>query len=109
VVWPKSSLDTLYTLSNTLTDLRAIQRLDSPDRADFIKGFGPGGKYESVVAVFRDASSSKEIGVYDEEIIEGISKSVKWIAHNGAGYDNLDVQACKARGTLPRISLTMLL
>jgi lactate dehydrogenase-like 2-hydroxyacid dehydrogenase len=25
---------------------------------------------------------------------------VKWIAHNGAGYDQIDVRECKANGEL---------
>jgi glyoxylate reductase len=29
---------------------------------------------------------------------------VKWIAHNGAGYDPVDVHACKARGNVATIS-----
>ncbi|KAG5342596.1 hypothetical protein C0989_012101 [Termitomyces sp. Mn162] len=36
--------------------------------------------------------------MFDKEIIDGLSASVKWIAHNGAGYDSVDVYACIERG-----------
>lgn len=43
--------------------------------------------------------SAQIIGVYDKEIISGLPQSLRWIAHNGAGYDQIDVLACKDRGT----------
>lgn len=72
--------------------------MDSPNRADFLAGFQPGGKYADVVGIYRENGSSNAIGAYDKEIINGLSSSVKWIAHNGAGYDPVDVHACIARG-----------
>ncbi|KAJ7350445.1 hypothetical protein DFH08DRAFT_861478 [Mycena albidolilacea] len=72
--------------------------IDSPTRADFLQGFQPNGKYADVVGIFRDNSSAEQIGFFDKEIVEGFSPSVKWIAHNGAGYDQIDVLACKAKG-----------
>ncbi|KAF8178586.1 hypothetical protein K438DRAFT_1266375 [Mycena galopus ATCC 62051] len=72
--------------------------IDSPTRADFLQGFKPKGKYHDVVGIFRDNSSAEHIGFFDKEIVEGFSPSVKWIAHNGAGYDQIDVLACKAKG-----------
>ena len=76
--------------------------MDSPNRADFLSGFGLGGKYEGTVAVYRHNSSAGRIGVFDEQIIDALAPTVKWIAHNGAGYDQIDVVECKARGkTLP--------
>ncbi|KAJ8514455.1 hypothetical protein ONZ45_g8008 [Pleurotus djamor] len=79
-------------------DIADIILLESPTRGSFLEDFKPGGKYYGVVAVYRDNSSGEYIGNFDREIIEGISKSVKWIAHNGAGYDKIDVIACKEHG-----------
>jgi glyoxylate reductase len=53
-----------------------------------------------VVGIFRDNTSADQIGFFDKEIVNGFSSSVKWIAHNGAGYDQIDVLACKAKGTV---------
>lgn len=75
--------------------------MDSPNRNDFVTGLAPGGKYHGIVGIYRHNTSADFIGVFDNEIIEAISPSVKWIAHNGAGYDQIDVQACKTHGTFP--------
>lgn len=73
--------------------------MDSPNRSEFLKGCAPGGKYSDIVGIYRENGSADKIGVFDGEIINGLSPSVKWIAHNGAGYDPVDVHACVARGT----------
>lgn len=36
--------------------------------------------------------------MFDKELIDSLPSSVKWIAHNGAGYDPVDVRACIAKG-----------
>jgi lactate dehydrogenase-like 2-hydroxyacid dehydrogenase len=37
-------------------------------------------------------------GPFDQELAEALPKSLKYIAHNGAGYDNIDVAAFTGRG-----------
>ena len=69
----------------------------------FLAEFGPGGKYEHTVGKYRENESSEKIGDFNKELIEGLPSSVKWIAHCGAGYDPVDVHACKARGTFASI------
>ncbi|KAJ3514801.1 hypothetical protein NLJ89_g2157 [Agrocybe chaxingu] len=76
----------------------ARKYVDSPDRKSFLAGFGPGGKYEGAVGIYRENESAAKIGRFDKELIDGLPSSVKWIAHNGAGYDPVDVHACIARG-----------
>ncbi|KAL1695986.1 D-isomer specific 2-hydroxyacid dehydrogenase [Schizophyllum commune] len=46
--------------------------------------------------MYRSNGSANKIGVFDKELIEGL-RGVQWIAHNGAGYDQIDVQACIAK------------
>jgi hypothetical protein len=50
------------------------------------------------LAIYRENGCSEKIGIFDAELIVGLPSSVKWIAHNGAGYDPVDVHACKAQG-----------
>ncbi len=49
--------------------------------------------------------SASAIGVFDAELIGKLPESVKYICHNGAGYDQIDVKAATARGGPGRVSL----
>ena len=75
------------------------KRMDSPTRADFYDGFKAGGKYEGTIGIYRHNTSSERIGIFDKELVDTLPSSVGWIAHNGAGYDQIDVAACKAKGS----------
>lgn len=39
-------------------------------------------------------------GPFDASLISALPPSLKYICHNGAGYDNIDVAACTTRGIL---------
>lgn len=45
-------------------------------------------------------SSADRIGIFDAELISKLPDSCKAICHNGAGYDQIDVKACKQRGII---------
>ncbi|KAH9917536.1 uncharacterized protein B0H18DRAFT_1034067 [Fomitopsis serialis] len=78
--------------------LAEVVPMDSPDRADFLAGLKPGGKYEGVVGLYRHNVSTDRIGLFDKEILDALAAAgVKWIAHNGAGYDQIDVLHCKEK------------
>jgi lactate dehydrogenase-like 2-hydroxyacid dehydrogenase len=74
--------------------------MDSPNRADFLAGLKTGERYEGIVGIYRHNTSADRIGVFDEEIIDALAETgtVKWIAHNGAGYDQIDVFRCAKKG-----------
>ena len=72
--------------------------MDSPDRADLFANLNQGGKYEGTVAIYRDNSSAERVGVFDRALIGALPLGVRWIGHNGAGYDQIDVNACKEKG-----------
>jgi len=80
--------------------LAEIIRMDSPNRTDLLKNIKPGGKYDGIVGVYRDNITSNGVGVlFDSEIISALAEAgVKWIGHNGAGYDQIDVSACISKG-----------
>ena len=40
-------------------------------------------------------------GLVDEELASHYPDSLKYICHNGAGYDQVDVKACTKRGIMP--------
>ncbi|KIH87464.1 glyoxylate reductase [Sporothrix brasiliensis 5110] len=56
------------------------------------------GALDGVVAIFdRAPHSTSTTGPFDEELIGALPASVRFLAHNGAGYDNIDVAACTRR------------
>ncbi|KAF9243123.1 D-isomer specific 2-hydroxyacid dehydrogenase [Melanogaster broomeanus] len=63
---------------------------DAPHRTEFFARFELGGPYEGTVGIYRRNISAARIGIYDRALIAGLPSSVKWIAHNGAGYDAVD-------------------
>jgi glyoxylate reductase len=83
--------------------------MKSPHRSDFLQNVKPGEKYADIVGIYRHNSSSDFIGIFDAEIINSLPESLKWIAHNGAGYDQIDVAACKAKGEGFGLALTTII
>jgi glyoxylate reductase len=46
----------------------------------------------------RHNDSANSIGVFDSELISKLPSSVKYICHNGAGYDQIDIAQSSSRG-----------
>ncbi|KAI0359687.1 hypothetical protein OH77DRAFT_1493802 [Trametes cingulata] len=92
LVWAHQECNELFE------GLAEVVRMDSPSRADFFANLQPGGKYDGIVGIYRHNISADRIGIFDKELVAKLPTSVKWIAHNGAGYDQIDVAACKERG-----------
>lgn len=54
---------------------------------------------DGIVAICdRAPSSLATTGRWDEELLSALPSSVKFICHNGAGYDNIDVSTCTEKG-----------
>lgn len=66
------------------------------DRQDFLSKC-KSGEFDEVKGLYRSNNSVSETGPFDKELIAALPKSLKWVAHNGAGYDNIDVDACTQR------------
>ncbi|KAH7883187.1 D-isomer specific 2-hydroxyacid dehydrogenase [Phlebopus sp. FC_14] len=94
IVWAHDEVKQLFD------GLADVVPMDSPDRADFLAGLHAGGKYEGIVGIYRNNTSADRIGVFDKEIVSALAATgtVRWIAHNGAGYDQIDVAECAAKG-----------
>ena len=56
------------------------------------------GEYNDVVGLYRSNTSVTETGPFDKELLSALPKSLKYICHNGAGYDNIDVEAFTQSG-----------
>lgn len=92
LVWAVAEVDQLKA------DGYDVLVLDSPDRATFIKELTT-GKYRNISAIYRHNSSASEVGFYDEELINAMPSSLRYLCHNGAGYDQIDIAACTAKGS----------
>jgi len=92
IVWAHEEVKALFC------DIAEVIPMESANRADFLADLKPNGKYAGIVGLYRHNTSADRIGVFDKEIINALVPSVKWIAHNGAGYDQIDVEECKAQG-----------
>ena len=83
---------------------------DSKDRRQFIEDLH--GKYDGVYAISRTFYSeavwpsptvfltSQMTGRIDDGLLSHFPDSLKYICHNGAGYDQIDIDACSRRGFL---------
>jgi len=78
-----------------LGGLAEVVHTDSLDRNDLLANFKPGGKYDRIVAIYRAYRGTEP--AFDQTIIDSLPPTVRWIAHNGAGYDSIDIKACKDR------------
>jgi len=92
IVWAHEDVKAL------LGSISEVVLMDSPSREHFLQNLVEGGKYANIVAIYRHNTSADRIGIFDAELVNKLPASLKWIAHNGAGYDQIDIAACKARG-----------
>jgi lactate dehydrogenase-like 2-hydroxyacid dehydrogenase len=79
-----------------LGPIAEVVRMDSPNREHFFQHLN--STYANIVGIYRHNTSADRIGIFDAELVNTLPKTVAWIAHNGAGYDQIDIAACKARG-----------
>ncbi|OQU96694.1 D-isomer specific 2-hydroxyacid dehydrogenase, NAD binding domain-containing protein [Cladophialophora immunda] len=66
------------------------------NRDDFIRDCRD-GKLDGVVAAYRTFQSTSITGLFDAELCNALPKSWRYLAHCGAGYDQIDPEACSAR------------
>ncbi|TFL00351.1 D-isomer specific 2-hydroxyacid dehydrogenase [Pterulicium gracile] len=85
-------------LQEQLGGIAEVIHVEDVDRAAFLKGFESGGKYEGAVGVLHTVESNSTYGNIDKELVNALPSTIKWIAHKGAGYDDVDVIACRDKG-----------
>ncbi|TWU77752.1 hypothetical protein ED733_008596 [Metarhizium rileyi] len=79
-----------------LSEVAEVQQVKSGTREEFIRDCDS-GKYAKVVAISRTYDSVQITGRFDAELVSHLPPSVRFISHNGAGYDQIDVQPCTER------------
>ena len=74
-----------------------MQERTEGTRAEFITDC-QAGVYDNVVAFYRTFDSVKVTGRFDAELVPQLPRNLRFIAHNGAGYDQIDADVCAAHG-----------
>ncbi|AEO55628.1 hypothetical protein MYCTH_109533 [Thermothelomyces thermophilus ATCC 42464] len=69
----------------------------STNRAAFLEE-ASSGAFDGCIAAYRTFESFDVTGRVDSELLGALPRSLRFICHNGAGYDQVDVQACTAHG-----------
>ncbi|KAL2358906.1 D-isomer specific 2-hydroxyacid dehydrogenase [Cryomyces antarcticus] len=81
------------------SSLLKLQDYPSGSREEFLKRCR-NGDYDDVFVIYRSNDSTSITGPFDKELISALPSSLKYIVHNGAGYDNIHIPSCTERGIL---------
>ncbi|GAM88474.1 hypothetical protein ANO11243_065070 [Dothideomycetidae sp. 11243] len=82
------------------TSLCSIAEIITPtatNRASFMSE-ARNGAFDGCIAVYRTLPSISLTGRFDADLLLSLPSSLRFIAHCAAGYDQIDVSACAARG-----------
>ncbi|KAF2255548.1 glyoxylate reductase [Trematosphaeria pertusa] len=82
---------------NSLSNIAELVYPRARTRAEFLDECRS-GDLDGVVAIYRTFASVDYTGRFDEELVPALPASVKFVCHNGAGYDQVDVHVCTKRG-----------
>ncbi|KAF2706764.1 glyoxylate reductase [Pleomassaria siparia CBS 279.74] len=82
---------------NSLSNLATLTNPKTHTRTGFLKECKD-GEMDGVLVIYRTFASVEFTGRFDEELINVLPATVRFICHNGAGYDQVDVNACTRRG-----------
>ncbi|CBF81721.1 hypothetical protein AN5534.2 [Aspergillus nidulans FGSC A4] len=88
---------------NSLSSLADLVTPKATNRADFIAEC-KSGALDGVVVAYRTFDSVSITGLFDEELVNALPSSLVYLAHCGAGYDQISTQACTARNPPLRVS-----
>ncbi|KAF7359507.1 D-isomer specific 2-hydroxyacid dehydrogenase [Mycena sanguinolenta] len=97
---PNGSFFSTLETWEKLSDIADLIKPQAANREQFLSEC-KSRKLDGVVVICdRAPASMATTGPFDEELIQALPKTLKFICHNGAGYDSIDVAACTARGIL---------
>ncbi|KAI1490736.1 D-isomer specific 2-hydroxyacid dehydrogenase [Biscogniauxia mediterranea] len=79
-----------------LSNIADIVETSASNREEFIRDCRK-GNLDGVVAAYRTLASVSITGNFDQELIDTLPKSWIFLCHGGAGYDQINIEACTAR------------
>lgn len=86
-------IDHAHDAWQSLSEYGELIKPSATSRSDFIQECKE-GKLDGVVAAYRTFPSVAITGRFDEELCSVLPESFKFLAHNGAGYDQIDPEPC---------------
>ena len=89
---PNSAGDEWAEIGN----LADIVKPTSTDRASFLEE-ARSGAFDGCTVAYRTFESFDITGKVDEQMLSALPQSLRFVCHNGAGYDQVDVPACTKR------------
>ncbi|KAF8459026.1 D-isomer-specific 2-hydroxyacid dehydrogenase family protein [Terfezia claveryi] len=90
-------LDHAHEQWKAVEEIAEVLRPKSTNREGFIEEC-KSGAFDGAVAAFRTFPSISITGRIDEELLSYWPSSLKFLCHNGAGYDQIDISPCTAKG-----------
>ncbi|KAH7182656.1 D-isomer specific 2-hydroxyacid dehydrogenase [Fusarium flagelliforme] len=81
----------------SLSEVVKVVYPKSTDRATFIEE-SKSGAFDGIQAIYRSNKTYSLAGNFDAELLDSLPKTLKFICHNGAGYDQIHIQECTSRG-----------
>jgi len=94
---PLTSRSSAHAAWSSLSDRCDILTPTSTSRAGFLAECASGA-FDACQAAYRTFDSVAVTGPIDAALVAALPASLRFICHNGAGYDQVDVAACTARG-----------
>ncbi|KAK4163385.1 putative 2-hydroxyacid dehydrogenase [Cladorrhinum sp. PSN259] len=82
---------------SSLSSIAEILTPKSTNREDFLKE-SSSGAFDGCLAAYRTFASYEITGRIDARLLAALPPTLKFICHNGAGYDQVDVPACTEHG-----------
>ncbi|KAF8422025.1 D-isomer specific 2-hydroxyacid dehydrogenase [Tirmania nivea] len=90
-------LDHAHEQWKAVEEIAEVLRPKSTNRVDFIREC-KSGIFDGAVAAFRTFPSVSITGRIDEELLSYLPPTINFLCHNGAGYDQIDISPCTAKG-----------
>ncbi|KAM7207135.1 hypothetical protein V8F20_002401, partial [Naviculisporaceae sp. PSN 640] len=82
-----------------ISKVAAIVVPRSTSRAEFLLE-AKSGSFDGCIVAYRTFESVAITGKIDGDLVSALPTSLRFLCHNGAGYDQIDIPACTARGIL---------
>jgi glyoxylate reductase len=92
--------DTPSSAHEAWADIATIATVYTPkstSRAAFLQECASGA-FDGCAVAYRTFDSFDITGRVDTELVSALPSSLRFICHNGAGYDQIDTYACRVRG-----------